>query len=201
MNVAEAESNLATLVDQVYAEGISIDLERDGKVIARLTPAEPWSSLTVGRLNAFLRNLPSLGDDTADFASDVYSVHNEFPTDAEPNSMARIPDIVTRAAYDRILEILQSTRSRKEMYFLPVSPVAAIHCIHGLQTGFSFAGLEWSPDHRRAAIQQRGLVFRVAATELDELRKRGLTDEAIVDELLAIEIDMWQSQRDANACD
>ena len=63
MNVAEAEKNFAKLVDKVYVEGVSVDLERDDKVIARLTPAEPRSPLTVGELNAFLRNLPSLGDD------------------------------------------------------------------------------------------------------------------------------------------
>ena len=48
MNVGEAEKNFITLVNKVYAEGISIDLERDDIVIARLTPAEPPSRLTVG---------------------------------------------------------------------------------------------------------------------------------------------------------
>ena len=67
MNVAEAEKNFAKLVDRVYAEGISVDLERDNKVIARLTPAEPSSPLTVAQLNAFLRKLPPLGDDADAF--------------------------------------------------------------------------------------------------------------------------------------
>jgi len=39
MNVIEAEKNFVQLVDKVYTEGVSIDLERDDKVIARLTPA------------------------------------------------------------------------------------------------------------------------------------------------------------------
>ena len=43
MNVADAEKNFAKLVDKVYAEGISVDLERDDRVIARLIPAEPIS--------------------------------------------------------------------------------------------------------------------------------------------------------------
>ena len=43
MNVAEAEKDFAKLVDKVYLEGVSVDLERDDKVIARLTPAEPRS--------------------------------------------------------------------------------------------------------------------------------------------------------------
>jgi antitoxin (DNA-binding transcriptional repressor) of toxin-antitoxin stability system len=43
MNVVEAEKNFVKLVDKVYAEGISVDLERDDKVIARLIPVEPIS--------------------------------------------------------------------------------------------------------------------------------------------------------------
>jgi antitoxin (DNA-binding transcriptional repressor) of toxin-antitoxin stability system len=84
MNVTEAEKNFATLVNKVYAEGISVDLERDDKVIARLTPAEPPSMLTVGELNAFLRGLPALGDDADAFAQDVRAIRSEFPAEADP---------------------------------------------------------------------------------------------------------------------
>jgi antitoxin (DNA-binding transcriptional repressor) of toxin-antitoxin stability system len=79
MNMAEAEKNFAKLVNKVYLEGIIVDLERDDKVIARLTPAEPHSALTVGELKAFLRKLPSLGDDADEFAHDVRAIRAEFP--------------------------------------------------------------------------------------------------------------------------
>jgi antitoxin (DNA-binding transcriptional repressor) of toxin-antitoxin stability system len=84
MNIAEAEKNFAKLVEKVYVEGVSVDLERDDKVIARLTPAEPRSPLTVGELNAFLGNLPSLGDDAGGFAQDVRALRAEFPAEANP---------------------------------------------------------------------------------------------------------------------
>jgi antitoxin (DNA-binding transcriptional repressor) of toxin-antitoxin stability system len=84
MNIAEAEKNFANLVNKVYVEGISVDLERDDLVIARLTPAEPRSPLTVGELNAFLRNLPSLGDDADGFAQDVGAIRAEFPAEVNP---------------------------------------------------------------------------------------------------------------------
>jgi antitoxin (DNA-binding transcriptional repressor) of toxin-antitoxin stability system len=84
MNIADAEKNFAKLVNKVYVEGISIDLERDDKVIARLTPAAARSPLTVGELNAFLRNLPSLGDDVEAFAQDVRAIRAEFPAEANP---------------------------------------------------------------------------------------------------------------------
>lgn len=82
MKVAEAEKNFAKLVNQVYLEGISIDLECDDKVIARLTPAEPPSPLSAGDLTAFLRGLPSLGDDAEDFSHDVRAIRAEFPAEA-----------------------------------------------------------------------------------------------------------------------
>jgi hypothetical protein len=46
-------------------------------------------------------------------------------------------------------------------------------------------------------VERRGLDFRAAAWETDELQRRGLDSEAVVDELLAIEIEMWQRQFDA----
>ena len=84
MNVAEAEKNFANLVNKVYVEGISVDLERDDKVIARLTPAESPSPLTVGQLNAFLHSLPALGEDADQFADDVRAIRGEFPPETNP---------------------------------------------------------------------------------------------------------------------
>lgn len=84
MNVAEAKKNFAELVDKVYLEGISIDLERDNQVIARLTPAVPRSTVTVGGLNAFFGSLPPLGDDADRFAEDVRAIRREFPAETSP---------------------------------------------------------------------------------------------------------------------
>lgn len=82
MNLTEAEKNFAKLVDRVYVEGISIELERDDKVIARLMPAEPNSQLNVGDFNVFLLNLPGLGDDVDDFSQDLRAIRAEFPAEA-----------------------------------------------------------------------------------------------------------------------
>ena len=84
MNVAGAEKNFAKLVNKVYVEGISVDLERDDKVIARLTPAVPQSPLTVGGLIAFMQKLPPLGDDADAFAQDLRAIRAEFPAEANP---------------------------------------------------------------------------------------------------------------------
>lgn len=81
MTVGEAEKIFVKLVNKVYVEGISVDLERDDKVIARLTPAEPRTSLTVGALNVFLRGLPSLGDEADAFAQDDRALRAELLAD------------------------------------------------------------------------------------------------------------------------
>jgi len=107
MNVAEAEKNFAKLVDKVYVEGVSVDLERDDKVIARLTPAEPRSPLTVGELNAFLRNLPSLGDDADGSAQGVRAIRAEFPAesnhgiDGDTNVFIRFEKSGSRSTFPR----------------------------------------------------------------------------------------------------
>jgi antitoxin (DNA-binding transcriptional repressor) of toxin-antitoxin stability system len=83
MNIAEAEEHFAQLVEKVHLEGISIDLERDDKIIARLTPAKPKSPLTIGGLHDFLSSLPPLADDAADFARDVRAIRSAFPMEAD----------------------------------------------------------------------------------------------------------------------
>ena len=84
ITVADAKRDFVNLVDRVYSEGISVDLERDEKVIARITPAGPSSPLRVRDLNAFLRALPKLGDDAEPFSDDVRAVRRLFPAEADP---------------------------------------------------------------------------------------------------------------------
>jgi antitoxin (DNA-binding transcriptional repressor) of toxin-antitoxin stability system len=84
INVTEAERNFADLVNQVYTEGISIELVRGDKVVARLSAAAPHSSLKIRDLNTFLQNLPKLGDDAEVFSQDIGAISRIFP--AESNS-------------------------------------------------------------------------------------------------------------------
>lgn len=84
MNVSEAEKQLVALVNKVHAEGISVDLERDNQVVARLTPARPQSPLAVVDLSRFLRSLPALGDDADSFADDLRAVRGASPAEGNP---------------------------------------------------------------------------------------------------------------------
>jgi len=84
ISVTEAERDFSKLVNRVYAEGISVELERGDKVIARLTPAGPRSPVKVHDLNAFLASLPKLEDDAEAFGADVRAIRRDFPAEANP---------------------------------------------------------------------------------------------------------------------
>jgi antitoxin (DNA-binding transcriptional repressor) of toxin-antitoxin stability system len=80
--VTDAERDFAKLIDHVYSEGISVELARGDKVVARITPVCPQSMLKVHRLNEFLQSLPKLDDDIDAFADDVRAIRREFPAGA-----------------------------------------------------------------------------------------------------------------------
>lgn len=84
INVSEAERDFSALLHKVCTHGVSIELERDNRVVARITPAGPSSPLKVRDLNQFLQSLPKLGDDAEAFADDVRAVRREFPAEANP---------------------------------------------------------------------------------------------------------------------
>lgn len=94
-------------------------------------------------------------------------------------------------ALARLIAILESAKARKRMYFDPIEPRTAIHWLHGLETGASLAGLEWDPEDHCPALTRRGLEL-MPCWEDERLAARGLGPEAIVDELLSIEIEMWK---------
>ena len=84
LSVAEAEKRFAKLVEEVYTKGISVELEREEIIIARLTPAELSRTLTVEKLNEFLRSLPPLDDDADAFARDISAIRAQFPAEKIP---------------------------------------------------------------------------------------------------------------------
>jgi len=105
--------------------------------------------------------------------------------------------VTPQAAVDELLLVLASARERPHMYFLPLEPPQVISWIHGLRTGFSIFGLECDTEHRREPLRRRGLEKNAAQWEDAPLAERGLSPQAIVGELLAIECEMWQSIRTA----
>jgi predicted DNA-binding antitoxin AbrB/MazE fold protein len=63
------------------AQPLNLPAHADVRLTIELVTASP---LTVGKLNAFLRSLPALGDDAEEFAQDVRAIRTEFPAEANP---------------------------------------------------------------------------------------------------------------------
>jgi antitoxin (DNA-binding transcriptional repressor) of toxin-antitoxin stability system len=84
INVADAARNFSDLLERVYEQGLSVELERGDKVVARIVPAGPTRTLRVEELNDFFASLPKLGDDAEAFAEDVMLVCRALPVDPSP---------------------------------------------------------------------------------------------------------------------
>lgn len=82
--LADAASSLPELVERINREHITLDLEKDQRVVARLSPGNAPKAMPVAQLNAFLASLPRLGDDAERFADDVSRIRQELPEVADP---------------------------------------------------------------------------------------------------------------------
>ena len=78
VSVTEAALHFDKLIDRVAAEGVTVELERDQTVVARLSPAGSWapaeSWVRIADLNRLFASLPSLGDDAESFARDMEAI-------------------------------------------------------------------------------------------------------------------------------
>lgn len=83
ISVTKAVRNFSELLNRVYYHGVSVELERGNKVVARLSPVAPSSGLQAEDLGAFLATLPKLGDDAERFARDVAEVRAALPPEQE----------------------------------------------------------------------------------------------------------------------
>lgn len=82
ISVSEAGRQFDELVSRVSREGVTVELERDNHVIARLSPAA--HRVKVADLNRVFACFPSLGDDADSFAQDVDRIRREVPQETDP---------------------------------------------------------------------------------------------------------------------
>ena len=101
-----------------------------------------------------------------------------------------------RATIDQVIAMLDSANQRQAMYFSPVDVSRVEHWLAGVRAGLAVAGIQWNTEFRRAPLSRRGLEL-MACFESSRLAERGMSEPEIVSELLEIEIEMWQANRDA----
>jgi antitoxin (DNA-binding transcriptional repressor) of toxin-antitoxin stability system len=82
ISVAEAGRQFDELINRVSREGVTVELERDNHVVARLSPAE--YRVEVSDLNRIFASFPSLGDDAEAFAKDVERIRHDIPQETDP---------------------------------------------------------------------------------------------------------------------
>ncbi len=79
ITVTQAVRQFSDILNRVFYQGISVELERGNKVIARISPASSESPLKVKNLNRLFSELPSLGKDAEAFAKDLEDIRNQIP--------------------------------------------------------------------------------------------------------------------------
>ena len=79
MSVTQAVRQFSDLLNRILYQGVSVELERGNKVIARISPVSSESPLKVKDLNRLFAGLPSLGEDAGAFARDLEDIRKQIP--------------------------------------------------------------------------------------------------------------------------
>lgn len=85
INVTKASRQLSDLLNRVFYQGASFELERGNRVVARLSPPEPSvRGVPIRELNRLFDELPPLGDDAEAFAADLEAIRKAPPAERDP---------------------------------------------------------------------------------------------------------------------
>jgi antitoxin (DNA-binding transcriptional repressor) of toxin-antitoxin stability system len=79
ISVTKAVRQFSDILNRIFYQGISVELERGNKVIARISPVSPESPLKVKDLNEIFANLPTLGEDAGVFAKELNDIRKQIP--------------------------------------------------------------------------------------------------------------------------
>ena len=96
-----------------------------------------------------------------------------------------------RSDIERILYALENMRQRQPMYLEAVNIEAMVNFIHGFNLGIFTLGFKIPDMVYEQAYKQRGWEY-TARGAWQDMRDRGLSEETIMDELLAVEMDAWR---------
>lgn len=79
ISVTQAVRQFSDLLNRVFYQGVSVELERGNRVIARISPVSSQSPVKVKDLNTLFSELPSLEEDAESFAKNVEEIRNSIP--------------------------------------------------------------------------------------------------------------------------
>ncbi|NEX15203.1 MAG: hypothetical protein C1943_00860 [Halochromatium sp.] len=84
VNATQAARQLSDLLNRVSSQGVSFELTRGGRRIARLVPAPSPKALKVSELNDLFARLPRLGDETEAFEREIADAQSALVLDRDP---------------------------------------------------------------------------------------------------------------------
>ncbi|HHW78711.1 MAG TPA: antitoxin [Xanthomonadaceae bacterium] len=84
INVTQASRQFSDLLNRVFYQGASFELERGNKVIARLCPALTSRRVAVRDLNRLFAELPKLYEDAESFAQDLEAIRKAAKPEPDP---------------------------------------------------------------------------------------------------------------------
>lgn len=79
ISVTQAVRQFSDLLNRVFYQGVSVELLRGNKVIARISPVSAGSPLKVKDLNKLFSELPPLKEDAESFAKDLENIRKKIP--------------------------------------------------------------------------------------------------------------------------
>ncbi len=100
--------------------------------------------------------------------------------------------------FDRIIQLLQQFKKQKEAFVHPLEIGGVEIYLSGFRAGIAACGAEIPKELRRKVLEKRGWQ-RSAAGPVPQMKAKNMTDLAIMDELIEIEVELWQRHAELRA--
>ncbi len=84
VNVTQAARQFSDLLNRIFYQGVSFELERGNKTIARLCPVAAPRQVAVRDLNRLFAALPHLNEDAESFDQDLDAIRKAASPEQDP---------------------------------------------------------------------------------------------------------------------
>jgi hypothetical protein len=100
-----------------------------------------------------------------------------------------------RPSTDKVIQLLERFQQRKEEFVYPLNLQAVEHFLTGFRAACAACGFEIPRKLKQQVLERRGWKHS-AAGPAAQMRDKGMSDEAIIDELIRLEIEQLKQLGD-----
>jgi hypothetical protein len=90
-----------------------------------------------------------------------------------------------------MIQVLRQFQKQKEAFVHPLTIGGVEIYLSGFRAGCAACGAEIPKELRRKVLERRGWQ-RSAAGPVPQMQAKGMNDAAVLDELIEIEVELWQ---------